>query len=297
MNKRTLKLVIGLVVLALLLSAYFLITTLTKEEEPEAPEEEKIIQVTNEDPNNIVSIAYTNSLADVAYTFEEEIWKYTGDSEFPVTQSFLSTMAEGVASVNAKRDITDAGGNEADYGFSEPTLVLNVGMQNGTVHTYTVGSYNTVSTAYYLKYNGRIYMIDSTIVDACNHSLFDALTTTSLETISAEKISGININGTDITDEEKLSQLSEAYSSISVGNVENYKNAENYGFDGTENTVSVSYTISNDITDENGNVTNTVETPAVYTFRYTSIDGMYYIMLPDDELIYSVTGIDAFTVE
>lgn len=280
-------LIIAVVVLALLIGAYFVVSNMNKGEEEQTTEEaaEEIV-VYDETLDTITTIAYSNSYDKVNFSNLTGAWSYPSDPSMPVSQSFVEEMASKLSKVVATREF-DTNQNEADYGFDEPTLELTVATRGGNVHSLIVGALNPVSDNYYLKYNDKIYMIDSTIVTATNYELNAALDVQSFPAIAAEKIISVTVNGEEAN--------KEGYASLSVGIAENYKDAENYGFDGTENKVVVKYNETSDLTDEAGNVTSSIDVEKELTFSYVTKDTEHYIMFADDPIIYRGLGIEALT--
>lgn len=280
--------IISLVVLALLIGAFFLVKGLNKEdvveEEPAAEE----IVVMDDSNDEITTFAYSTELGDMNFTKMSGSWTYPSDSTMPVNQEFVQAIADAFTKVVATREIV--GGDESAYGFDEPTLEASVCTRTGHTRVYVVGAKNDMSGGYYLKHDDRIYMVDSTLVDATAYSLFDAIPVGSLETIEADSITSLTVNG------EEVPNMA-GYTNIGITTVENYKDKENYGFDGTESKAVVTYSVESDITDENGNVTSTVTTEKTYSFSYVEKDGMAYVMLPDDVCIYNATGTEALFTE
>ncbi len=287
--KKFRSLIIGVVVLALLIGAYFLVTELTREEPVVTPEAEEIVVADDSVTDEVVLIAYSNDLGDVNFSKSTGAWTYPADPTMPVSQSYVDTMAESLIKVTALRDITGQG-DESAYGFDEPTLELTVGTRGGKTRIYIVGAFNDVSEGYYLKFEDKVYVIDSTIVDACSHNLFEAIPVGSLEAIEADSIISLTVNGEEVPNKA-------GYPNIGISSVENYKDKENYGFDGSENKVTVTYNADSDVTDENGNVTSSVTTQRSYSFSYAEKDGLTYVMLPDDVCIYNATGTTALFTE
>lgn len=278
--------IIALVVLALLVGAYFIAVSLTKEEplsEDETPEEVVVYDLSND---TVITINYSNGQGDSSYTYMNDIWYATVDRAMPIDQSFVQTMAGSLQRVVATREITGEG-DESAYGFDNPTLSYSVGSKGGKTNSVVVGAFNEMSQGYYLKYEDRIFIVDSTVVDATSYSLFDSLIRTELPEITAESIKNVTVNGEAVSNPA-------GYANIGITVVEDYKNKESYGFDGSENVVVVSYTETTDITDEMGNVTSTLENDKSYTFSYAVKDTITYFMLPDDTLIYQGTGTEAF---
>lgn len=284
--KKSRFLIITLLVLALLIGAYFLVSTLTKEEA--APEEEgsEAIVVVDDSVDYIISINYENELGSASYVKQGESWKYSVDQTMPINQEFVQTMADSLIKVTALRDITGKG-DTSSYGFDDPSLSLTVGTKGGKTRSYVVGAYNDVSQGYYLKYNENVYVIDSAMIDATSHTLFDALITTELKEIEAESIISLTVNGE--------AGNTAGYANIGITTPENYKDKEKYGFDGSENKVEIKYNEETDITDASGNVTSTVSTERSYSFSYVTDGSISYVMLPDDPVIYQATGLEALT--
>ncbi len=285
--KRYKFLIIAVVFLALLITAYFVVSNMNKGDEEITEEEKEEIVVIDETLDAVTTIAYSNSYGNVNFNNMAGYWTYPTDPEMPVSQSFVDEMASKLARITATREI-DTTQNEADYGFDKPTLELTVATRGGNVHSFIVGALNPVSDNYYLKYNDRIFMIDSTIVTATNYELFAALDMQSFPTIKADDIISVTVNGEEAN--------KDGYSSLSVGVAENYKNSENYGFDGTENKVVVKYNESSDLTDDAGNVTSSVKVEKEFSFSYVTKDSDHYIMFKDDPVIYRGLGIEALSL-
>lgn len=283
-------LIIGVVILALLIGAYLIVSNMNVGEDDTASQAKAngpfdIIDETND---TITVITYSNSYGDVNFLNVSGIWSCPANPDMPVSQSFVNEMASKLTKVTATREI-DTDINEADYGFDEPTLVLTIGTKGTDSHTLTVGKKNTSSGNYYLKFKDKIYMIDDSIVVATNYELNAALDTHMLPVIDPEKIKSLTVNGEEAN--------KNGYLSLSVGIPENYKEAEKYGFDGTENKVVVKYTETSVLNDEAGNVTSEIEVEKEYSFSYvTNENSEHFIMLQDDPIIYRGVGIEALTL-
>ena len=128
-------------------------------------------------------------------------------------------------------------------------------------------------------------MIDSTIVTATNYELSAALDTQTFPRIEAADIISVTVNGQEAN--------KDGYSSLSVGVAEDYKDAEKYGFDGTENKVTVKY--NETYTDESGASGTSVDVEKEFNFSYVTKDAEHFIMFEDDPIIYRGLGIEALT--
>lgn len=297
MKKRVLTLVIVVIVLGLLIGAYFIIGNLQKEDDTASEDTTQTITVISSSPDNATALSYASKNGKASFTLDGT-WVYDGDKEFPLSQTKFQDMLDSATKVEAKRDITEeAQTDDSVYGFDAPTLTLTVSYNDSTKDELVFGMYNDTLSSYYLKYRDKIYLTGSDTVDAFDKELYDLLDTTNLETISEDSVKSYTKNQTVITsdsDSERFEALKSAYTSLSVGDVADYKNPEKYGFDGTQTKITVEYTETSEVTAEDGSTSTSADVTHQYFFELASKDGKTYIRLPDDDLIYNVTGADEF---
>lgn len=291
MNKRTTKLIVLVLIVALLVLACFLLSGLNKEEETSETEDESITLCDFSD-KEITNIAYTYNGTELSFTSDNGQWKYDADGEFPVTQNTVTSMIESISTVMATRKL-DGAEDASVYGFDSPMLIATV-TADGSNYSFEVGDLNSYSGTYYLRYNEELYMTDETLVTVFSKNLYDYLTTTDLPDL--ENIISFTVDGKEITDETVVADLTESYDQLIRGNVADYRSKESYGFDGNQHTVVVTYTVDNDVTDDSGNVISTVTTDYTYSFEYAYVEDNAYIMLQDDDLIYEVSGTSSFDI-
>lgn len=282
-------LIIGVLVLAILIGAYFLVASLNKEEgTPVADDVAELITVSDDSAASITDFVYTSAKGDVSFSKKTGAWAFVYDATMPVDQDHVQKIADAFLKITATREIV--GGDTSAYGFDKPTLKANYITSAGDVRSLIIGAKNDMSGTYYLQFNDKVYMTDSTLVDATAYTLFDAIPMGSLEPIEADSITSLTVNGEEVPNKA-------GYSDITLTSVENYKNKENYGFDGSENAVTVKFNYKSDITDDKGNVTSTATVEKTYGFFYAQKDSMTYLMIPYDPCIYNVTGIDSLFTE
>ncbi|MBR6513271.1 MAG: DUF4340 domain-containing protein [Clostridia bacterium] len=287
-KKKIIGLIAAVLVLGLLIGAYFIIKNIPKENEDEITEVEEEIIVVDDSTNPVTGVTYGSDLGTGNFSNTTGYWVSPAESDLPLNQELVQQIADAFVKVTAKRDITGQG-DESAYGFDAPTLSISVMTKSGH-RQYIIGAKNELSGGYYLKYNNSIYVVDSTLVDACSYSLVDVIAAGSLETIDTSAITSVTVNGEEVPNKE-------GYSNIGIINVKDYQDKESYGFDGSESKVVVTYTSTAPATDENGS-TSVQTTEQTYSFSYAVKDEMTYVMLPDDPCIYNASGTDAlFTVE
>ena len=290
MGKRSIKLIILVLVVVLLAVACFLLSSLNKEPQSVVPEDSNILLAgfTND---GVSAFKYSYNGAELSFTQTAGQWSYDGDPEFPLVQNSVTTMIQAIAEVNAMRKLDDID-DASSYGFDEPSLTVTI--TQGTDYTFEVGNLNNYTGGYYLRYNGDIYMADETLITVFGKGLFDFLAPTELPVL--ENVVSFTIDGNEVTDESAVKDLVAKYSSIVRGDIADYRSKESYGFDGTEHVVTLNYKVDTPVTDSVGNTTSTITTDAAYSFAYAYVGENAFIMLQDDDLIYQVKGVECFDI-
>ena len=291
MNKRAKKLILLILVALLLVAACVIVSSLNKSEDPVTPDDKTII-VASFDVGDVTSLEYSYNGSTLAFTDNAGQWSFISDPEFPLTQNILTTIISDCSVIKATRKLDDAE-DASVYGFDTPALSVRF-KTSDLEYYFELGNVNSYNGGYYLRYNEEIYVTDESLFTAFSKNLFDYLTTTQLPTF--EKIISFNIDTAEITDAESVAELSEAFASIVRGEVADYRSKESYGFDGTQHTVTLSYQKESTVNDENGNAISSVAGEYTYTFEFAELDGNYYIMLMDDDLIYKADGLSAFLI-
>ena len=294
MKKRTTTLIIIVASLAVLIGAYFLISGLSKETEDTKEETKTEITVNTNSKENAQKLAFKNSKTDASFSLVSGSWTYDGDNSFPLNTKKFDELLTAATQIKATRDITaEAQSDESVYGFDKPVLTVNLSYNDGTSDELIFGAENSSLSSQYLKCKNRIFLVPTSVSGTFNIALFDLLPTTDLQTISGDKMTSIAIDGTAV-DDERFESLKTAYNSLSVGDVADYKNPEHYGFDGSEKEITVSYNEDTTVTAEDGSTSTDATITKTYSFRLANAGGVNYIRLPDDNLIYNVTGAEEF---
>ena len=141
-----------LLVLILLLAAYFGIRLWNKkqEEKQEAKKESDIIYIT--DLKGLIGINYDVGNGNITLEKQDDGWIYTMDQDFPLAQSYPEQRAETFGKLKADRELED-GDELAAYGLDEPVYTVELTDSDGTVTTLYFG--NLVDDFYYGTVNDK----------------------------------------------------------------------------------------------------------------------------------------------
>lgn len=293
MSKKSIRLILLLILLCAAVAIFFLVGGGKEEEKNESSVEKEVTQIAVPDEGvSVTGISYKNDKGEYSFALADGVWVYEDDKEFPLSAKYTDNLERAVTNINVTRDITDEGGNEADYGFDASAVTLSLDYSNGDKKDFIIG--NSCTGGNYLKHDGRIYVVLSGLASACSYDIYDMVDTGSLIILNSDKVLSVTVDGNEYTDTEKVKAVCYEHQFININSVVDYKNAEKYGFDGTEHTVTYKYTTVTYTEDTNQAIDKEVE----YTFRFAEKNGNEYLMLPGDSFIYLSNGAsDLLTAE
>lgn len=293
MDKHLKKIIVAIVVLALCVGVFFLVKGCDKtgEESQSSPSGDAALPLCNYENNQISKITFTNQYGSYTFVCNAGIWGYEEDMMFPADQTAFNNIATSISSVSALRDITDEKGDDADYGLGDGALTLDVTFNDGNTQSFVIGDYNSNVSGTYLKTGDKVYVSGTGLGNTLDVPLFDFVKTTEIAVLSSDTVTSIDLNGTEYTDAEWIAAFMAKYDQVYSLGVEDYKNHESYGFTGEENTVTIKYTTTSQNVLDDGSIID-VTNDNEYTFGFVVKDDIQYMMLPDDDLIYTVSGAD-----
>lgn len=95
----------------------------------------------------------------------ETTWYLTGDPDYEMDQSAISTMLVALGNLTAQRQFENTG---EDYGFDEPILTAWV-TAGGETYAWTLGAENSVTGSMYLQVQGQedtVYLVSVSALSA-----------------------------------------------------------------------------------------------------------------------------------
>ena len=174
MNKQKKQFAGLIVVLIVLVIAYFGLTKINENEQNNSETEENI-EVLTVDTSQVESLSFI--IDGENYLFHKDSdsnWICENDTTADIDEDAINSLISALESVTAKEEVEDTT-YEDDFGFDSPGNVITVGT-SGENHTLTIGNYNELLSEYYLKVDGeKVYLIDSSLVTAFNQSYEDLL--------------------------------------------------------------------------------------------------------------------------
>lgn len=174
MKTKQLLLIALLAVVALLAAGLVAVRSLDTEEADSASDE---IDLAPFAPADIEAFGYTfgGETLELAYketpaedessSETETTWYLTGDPDYELDQSAISTMLVALGNLTAQRQFENTG---EDYGFDEPILTAWV-TAGGETYAWTLGAENSVTGSMYLQVQGQentVYLVSVSALSA-----------------------------------------------------------------------------------------------------------------------------------
>lgn len=139
--------------------------------------------------DEITAFSYDYDGVTYAFTKDGDIWRYTEDSEMQLISTKMEAMVEKLAPLMAVQEIGTAADLEA-YGLASPQREITFETAEAS-YTVEVGSYNEMSSVYYIRLAGqdRVYAVESRTINNFNYSIESLEDTSAQETTETEETS------------------------------------------------------------------------------------------------------------
>lgn len=149
--------------------------------------------------DQIASIRVKNSHGDYTFEKKEDRWIYRDAEDFPLQQSYLTSLAGAAAGLGGKREVSDSLENAADYGLEEPAYIFTVTDTDGNETTVCVGDENSKASVYYAYLEGgqKIYTISEELPEAGGYGLYDMIDAVSFPGITVSNINQVKMTLSD----------------------------------------------------------------------------------------------------
>ncbi len=177
--KRSKRLFLLLLVLALVLGATWAATLLNPENEEEETSCTTIFTV---DADDVTAISWDYS-EQLSFVKEDGQWVYEEDPDFPLDESYLEAMLDSVKEIQSSRTI-EAVEDWDQYTLEVPICEITVTAGDDT-QTIRIGEETSLGGERYLSIgDGNAYLVDAQILDAFSYGLYDVLAYESIPSMS-----------------------------------------------------------------------------------------------------------------
>ena len=187
-------LIVGIIILVLLLGAYFLLRYLNLDEEDteEGDASETVFEIDADDISNIQIVSGENTFD---FSHGDDKWNYVEDDKFPLSESAILDKVSSLTSVSSMRTIEDPD-NLADFGLENPEVTATVTDTDGKETELALGATNDAVSGCYMSMNGdtsKIYLVDTTLKTNLEFDLSDIAEKEDIPSITGSTITSITI--------------------------------------------------------------------------------------------------------
>ena len=294
MKNKTVKMILAVAVLAVCCGAYAGVKTYVshqeqKESEAESEENTSVFTASADD---IKSLDFMVDDTETTFEKKDDSWVKKDDTDFPVNQSTLDSVASSVTSVESDRVLEDVD-NLAEYGLDSPANIIKIVTKSededgdDTTTTLYVGDENSSTSQYYVRKDDEktVYLVDSSCVEPFTKTLYDYAqmedfpAISSTDTITKISVDGdnsyelkkdadtsvwsVSANGEeDKADSATVSSLVSSFGSMAYNSMADYKceDKSKYGLDKPYSTITVDYQEKVETSDDNAETSDS-ETP------------------------------------
>lgn len=206
MKGKTVKLVLGVTVLAALIGVYAGVKSyVSSQEKKEAQEADTSVSFVNLEVDDITSIAF-QSLQGSEIVFEKDgdSWIKKDEKDFPVSQETLNSAVNNLAALDAEQELKDPQKLE-EYDLDKPQNKITLTEKDGSETSLQIGMKNENTGQYYVKKesdDNSIYLVAADVLDPfmgteyefAQVEAFPAVTSASITEVKVKKEESYDIS-------------------------------------------------------------------------------------------------------
>ena len=273
MKSKTVKLVSGVAVLAVLFCAYLgVVSYVDSQEKKEAEAQNTSVSLVDIEPENITSVSFLSEDGEQEdFEKKEDIWSKKGEEDFPVSQDTIDGAVNSLAALEADQELT---GPEdlSEYDLDKPQNKIVLTTQDGRETVLLVGMKNEVSGQYYVKKpdKNNVYLVSETVLTPfmgnaysfAEAEAFPTVTAASIKEVQVDKENGYTLSQdkdslywyvsdgktSEQADTSKAGAVTSSIGSLTYGEFVDYNCTDpaKYGFDTPYAIISATYMVEED---------------------------------------------------
>lgn len=273
MKSKTVKLISGVAVLAVLSCAYLGVTSyVDSQEEKEAEAADTSVSLVDMEPKNIISVSFLSESGEQEiFEKKEDSWIKKGEEDFPVSQDTIDGAVNSLAALDADQELTEPE-DLSEYDLDKPQNEIVLTAQDGSETVLLVGMKNEASAQYYVKRSDqdKVYLVSGTALESfmgtayqfAEADSFPTVTSAAIKEVQVDKENGYTLSQdkdslywyvsdgktSEQADTSKAGAVTSAVGSLTYGDFVDYHCADpaKYGFDTPYAIISATYMAEED---------------------------------------------------
>lgn len=285
MKSKTVKLVSGVAVLAVLSCAYLGVTSyVDSREKKEAEAQDTSVSLVDMEAEDLTSVSFLSEDGEQEiFEKKEDVWTKKGEEDFPVSQDTIDGAVNSLATLDADQELTEPG-ELSEYDLDKPQNEIVLTAQDGSETILLVGMKNEASGQYYVKRQDEdnVYLAAETALTPfmgtaysfAEAESFPTVTSATMKEVQVEKENGYTLSqdkdslywyvsdgkALEQADTSKAGAVTSAIGSLTYGDFVDYHCTDpaKYGFDTPYAIISSTYMAEED-TEANTDVSEASE--------------------------------------
>ena len=274
MKSKTVKLISGVAVLAVLSGTYIGVTSyVDSQEEKEAEAADTSVSVVEMDSEKITSVSFNGTEgAEEVFEKDGDKWVKKDEPDFPVSQDTLDGAVNALTALSADQKLEDPE-DLSEYDLDKPQNQITLTEEDGNRTVLQVGMKNESSGQYYMKKSEddkNVYLVSAVSLDPFMGTAYEfaevenfpAVTSATIKDVKVEKENGYQLSqdsdslywyvsdGTtsEQADTSKAGTVTSAIGSLTYGNFVDYNCTDQakYGFDDPYAIITATYLAEED---------------------------------------------------
>lgn len=274
MKSKTVKLISGVAVLAVLSGTYMGVKSyVASQEEKEAEEADTSVSVVDVDSDEVSSISFTSTDgSQVVFEKDGDTWVKKGETDFPISQDTLTSAVNALTALDADQKLENPE-SLSEYDLDKPQNQITLTLKDGSETVLQVGMENESTSEYYLKKEDddkAVYLVSNTALEPfmgtaykfAKAEAFPSVTSATINDVKVEKENGYELYKDDDSlywyvsdgktseqaDTSKAGTVTSAIGSLTYGDFVDYNCTDKakYGFDDPYAIITASYLTEED---------------------------------------------------
>lgn len=274
MKSKTVKLISGVAVLAVLSGTYIGVTSyVDSQEEKEAEATDTSVSVVEMDSEKITSVSFNGTEgAEEVFEKDGDKWVKKDEPDFPVSQNTLDGAVNALTALSADQKLENPG-DLSEYDLDKPQNQITLTEEDGNRIILQVGMKNEASGQYYLKKSEddkNVYLVSAVSLDPFMGTAYEfaevenfpAVTSATIKDVKVEKENGYQLSQDDDSlywyvsdgktseqaDTSKVGTVTSAIGSLTYGDFVDYNCTDQakYGFDDPYAIITATYLTEED---------------------------------------------------
>lgn len=280
MKSKTVKLISGVAVLAVLSGTYIGVTSyVDSQEEKEAEAADTSVRVVEMDPEKVTSVSFTGTEgAEEVFEKDGDHWAKKDEPDFPVSQDTLDGAVNALTALSADREIENPE-DLGEYDLDKPQHQITLTEEDGNRTVLQVGMKNEASGQYYMKKSEddkNVYLVSAVSLDPFTGTAYEfaeaekfpTVTSATIKDVKVEKENGYQLSQdadslywyvsdgktSEQADTSKTGAVTSAIGSLTYGDFVDYNctDSAKYGFDDPYAIITATYLAEEDTEADTG---------------------------------------------